>query len=172
MASWVQEQRRRVDIDGLLKYDKVDFWVGGLKVGSSRKTALYHLAAYLRWRETTKLETNPDLIIQACLDGTQKTLIDHLRILKSWVEGETFDGSDRLTRDKYYKDIRSFYKHNLCDLPSSPLRFNSKSTSRTLGVKVDIPATEYLEFARKVVSSRECSVRDKAIVMVMLHYAI
>ena len=169
MASWVQEQRWRVDIEGLLRYDKVDFWVGGLKVGSSRKTALYHLAAFTRWRVANHLESNPDLLIQACLDGTQKTLIEHLRVLKSWVEGETFDGSERATRDKYYKDIRSFYKHNLCELPSSPLRFNSKSTtSGTLGVKVDIPATEYLEFARKVVSSRECSMRDKAIVMVML----
>jgi len=142
-----------------MKSERVKFWTQGLRP-SGRRSALYHLASYLRWRASHNYPDDPDKMIEECLNGTHRTLIDHLRVLKLWVEGEEFDGSEKSTRSKYYTDIRGFYKHNLCELPSSPLRTGSPSN-----VKVEVTAISFLEYAKRVVSSRECSVRDRAIVV-------
>jgi hypothetical protein len=141
-----------------MKFERVKYWIKGLK--PSRKTSLYHLASYIRWRAPHGYSIDPDRMIEECLGGAHRTLVEHFQVLKLWVEGEEFDGSERSTRNKYYNDIRSFYKHNFCELPSSPLRIDSSSN-----VKAEVTAISFLEYAKQVVSCKECSVRDRAIVV-------
>jgi hypothetical protein len=68
-------------------------WLEGLRAGSHRRTALYNLARYLRWRKDRGLEADPDQIVEECLSGTNRTLIEHKNTLVEYCQGTTFAGS-------------------------------------------------------------------------------
>ena len=51
--------RRFIDLDSVLRYETVKSWYGS-RIGDGRKTALYHFAAYHRWRASRGLPNDPD----------------------------------------------------------------------------------------------------------------
>lgn len=152
------------DIERILEFNTIKEWANGKAPGSSRKTAVYHMAAYIRWRRKKGLSDNPDRWIEECVDGTNKTLIEHLKPLKEWVEGPDFDGSDPDTRSKHYSDIRGFYAHHLVPLPRSKLNGGTMQATR---VKRETTATDFLRMMQKVLEG-EVRPRDRSIMLSML----
>ena len=162
--SWVIEQRRRVDIDSLLKFKSVKPWYLSRAEGDSRKGAIYRFAAFIRWREQNGYSTNPDEWIDESLKGNNQTLATQLKTLKEWTESEEFDGSLESTRVKYYQNVRSFYGYNLVPLPPYKLKLRRKDQ----GVSVNVTATKFLEMARKVCCFSGISTRDRAVILTMV----
>jgi len=68
-------------VQELAAKETVSTWLRGLKEGPGRKTARYHLARFIRRRMLKELEAYPDRIIEACVNGTNKTLIENLKFL-------------------------------------------------------------------------------------------
>jgi hypothetical protein len=103
---WVPDGRRIYDdIIPTLAFRTVKSWAD-TRVGDNRKTSVYHLAAYIRWRKAQGLSTDPDQWIEECVAGTNRTLIEHLRQLKEWVEGPELDGDTPATRtEKIINDL-------------------------------------------------------------------
>lgn len=161
--------RRRIysDVDTLRESQSVRVWLQGMKDGPHRKTALYNLARYLRWRNKShdrRSTSGPDELINECLNGTNLTLVEHLRPLLEYCEGETFRSSALETRIKAFKDVNSFYRSNLVTLPKAKLRVKDERK----GVSNEVTATQFLQFARKVMVKGRLSVRGRACLLVML----
>ena len=102
-------------------------------MGDNRKTSVYHLVGYIRWRKARRLSTNPDQWVEECVAGTNRTLIEHLKQLKEWIEGPELDGDTPATRSKYCSDVRWFYAHHLVPLPRSRLKAKKEETKVTTG---------------------------------------
>ena len=68
-------------VQELAAKETVSAWLRGLEEGPGRKTAGYHLARFIRRRMLKELEADPDGIIEACVNGTSKTLIENLKFL-------------------------------------------------------------------------------------------
>jgi site-specific recombinase XerC len=152
------------DVEPILKFRTVKKWADSRKPGSGRKSAVYHMAAYIRWRKKRGLSGDPDSWIEECVNGTNKTLIEHLKPLKDWVEGPEFDGSDPDTRSKHYSDIRGFYAHHLVPLPRSKL---NGRTVRATRVRKETTTTDFLQMMQKVLEG-EVRPRDRSIMLSML----
>jgi hypothetical protein len=111
-GQWVPDPRRftrnRIydDILPILGLKTVKSWAE-TRVGDNRKTSVYHMAAYIRWRKARGLSDDPDQWVEECVGGTNRTPIEHLRQLKEWVEGPDLDGDSPATRSKYYTDVRA-----------------------------------------------------------------
>lgn len=144
----------------LLQYNSVKRWQRGLKEGSGRKTGLYHLARYIDFLKSISVKKDPDQLVEECIDGNYRTLSDHLDMVKRFVEGDTLESLSRNARDRIYASIRSFYLHNRVSLPREPLRFNSSNN-----VSHKEQDSIVLDQIKKAVSHKECSVRDRAIVL-------
>jgi hypothetical protein len=155
---------RFVDLDSVLKYDTVMSWYSS-RIGDGRKTAIYHFAAYHRWRASKGLPNDPDAWISECVEGTNRTLIEHLKALKLWIEGDDFEGRDYDTRSKYYTDIRSFYSHHLVPLPKSKLNVKREDETK---VETEVTATEFLKLTQKVLERGQVRTRDRSIILSML----
>jgi hypothetical protein len=151
------------DVDAVMDFPSVRSWVMS-RVGDGRKTAKYHMAAYLRWRRLRSLSDNPDQWIDECIEGTNKTLIQHLKVLKEWVEGPELDGNRSGTRSKYYTDIRGFYAHHLVPLPRSKLAPRREDETKVEG---EVTATGFLKLTQKVLGL-DMRPRDRSIILSML----
>ncbi len=162
-ASWAQLLHRRVDVDKLLQSTTVNRWYSTRKE-TNKKNAIYRFATYLRWREARGLPVDPDQWIEDCLSGTNRTLVTHLQNIMDWCEGDSLDGCTDETRRKYYHVARSFYLKNHVMLPKATLRPVRGDQS----VPVQMTATKFLEMASKVVNLSGLTVRDRAVIMVML----
>lgn len=158
----VRHRRIYDDVNAVMKFESVRSWVES-RVGDGRKTAKYHMAAYLRWRRARGLPDDPDQWVNECVEGTNKTLILHLKQLKEWVEGPELDGDRPGTRSKYYTDMRSFYAHHLVPLPKSKLAAKKDETK----AENEVTATAFLKLTQKVLSLG-MRPRDRSIILSML----
>lgn len=157
------KRERPVDPEALVKkFRSVKDWADG-RVGMGRRPALYHMAAYLAWREERRLAADPDRWVSECVNGTNRTLIEHLKELKEWAEGPHFDGDSFSTRRKAYTDVRSFYAHHLVPLPRSKLR----PVRGVMKVETDTTAMQFLGMAKKVLDAKMAP-RDRSILLTML----
>ena len=157
--------RRRVyhDIEGLENSPSVRKWLGGLKAGPHRRTALYNFARYTRWRKNMALESNPERLVEDCLTGTNRTLIDHLGSLVEYCQGDTFSGSSLETRKKNFKDVVSFYRAHFITLPKA--RINGETE---MSVRTEITASKFLEFAKTVLLKARLTSKARAVILTML----
>lgn len=155
------------DMGELKATESVVVWLRGLREGPGRTTALYHMAGYLRWRKAKTVESDPDKIVAECVDGTNKTLIDHLKLAQEYcLASPSFEGDKKSTRSRVYRSIRSFYLANYVPLPQSRLRVNTHEESNE--VENEVSARQFLEMVRKVLSGAKISVRDRSIILTML----
>jgi hypothetical protein len=155
------------DILELMKHETVQSWVRGLREGPGRITARYHLASYLRWRDEKGLEGNPDLPIEECLDGNNRTLIDHLKVAQEYcTTAPQFEGDKKSTRVRNLGSIRSFYMSNYVALPAARLRIDTSNESRS--VTDEVTASLFLALVSTVLNRAKLSPRDKAIIVLML----
>ncbi|MCZ6647668.1 MAG: hypothetical protein O7B30_00255 [Thaumarchaeota archaeon] len=92
-----------------LRYETVQRWAKGLKVGPGKKTALYHFTRYMHFLNENGIEKDPDKLINECLDGHNRTLIIHLDWIKQFVEGDSLGGVGYAGRNRVYASVRSFY---------------------------------------------------------------
>ncbi len=157
------------ELQELLRSKAVSRWYLKREAGS-RKSAIYHFAAYVRWRREKGLSTDPDAWVEDCLHGNNLTLISHLDVLKDWCEGETFDGSVDDTRQKYYSDIRGFYQRHRVPLPHEPLELRARSRTDEHGrvaidIREEVTAMGFLKMAAKVLNYSGVNVRDRSIMM-------
>ena len=135
------------------------------KSENGKMPALYHMAAYLRWREAKGLSVDPDRWVEECRNGTNRTLVEHLEPLEPCAESEMFDGDVFSTRRKFYTDIRSFYYRHLVPLPQSRLEVVRKAVK--VKVQAQVTATEFLHMAQRVLAT-EMRPRDRSIMISMI----
>lgn len=155
------------DMATLKVSESVSVWLRGLREGPGRTTALYHLAGFLRWRKARGSESDPDKIVAECVNGTNRTLIDHLKLAQEYcLTAPGFEGDKKSTRSRVYRSTRSFYLANYVPLPQSRLRVNNHEESNE--VENDVTARQFLEMVRKVLSGAKISVRDRSIILTML----
>jgi hypothetical protein len=152
------------DVEPLGQKQTVSTWLQGLKEGTHRKSALYNLARYLRWRKKKGLEYDPDIIIEECIHGTNLTLIRHLKPLIEYCEGDIFRGCAIETRKKSFKDVKSFYQSHLIILPRAKIRGREVKPQ----VNTEITAGKFLEFARTVLVKATLTTKARAIILLSL----
>jgi hypothetical protein len=109
------------DLEEITGKESVRTWLQTLREGPSRKTASYSVARYLRWRKEKGLISDPDFLVNECLDGTNRTLIDHLKPIIEY--SQSLRDALPATKIKAYKNVRSFYAANMVTLPKSKLKF-------------------------------------------------
>ncbi len=148
------------DLDELKAKESVKLWLTKLASGDSQVSALYSFARYLRWRKARGLESDPDKMINECLDGNNRTLIKHLNEALEYANA--YEGR-RETALKQYKRIRSFYAHNHIELSHETLSI--KVGSNWLSTRVT--AKDYIEYVAQVLTKAKLGIRDRAIILIM-----
>lgn len=149
------------DIKELAEKETIKRWLNSMAPGPTAKISIYALARYLRWRRAKGLESDPDKLIQECLDGNNRTLVRHLQEALEYVS--QYPGK-RGTVEKQYELIRSFYAHNFVSLPMQRLSIKAG----TNGITKEVTATDYLEYVKAVLEMGKLGVRDRAIILTML----
>jgi hypothetical protein len=152
------------DLEELQGVSSVKKWLEGLREGPHRKTALYNFARYIRWRKSRDLEADPDMLVEDCLSGTNRTLISHLDSLVQSCQGETFDGSTLETRKKNFKDVVSFYRAHYITLP----RAKVKAVDSGHKLSVEVTASKFLQFSRAVLLKARLTEKARAVILTML----
>jgi hypothetical protein len=156
------------DLEELRRKDSVRAWQRGLKEGAGRKAAFYHLGRYIRWRREKGLNPDPDELVKECIDGTNRTLIQHLKQLQEYCEtGPDLEGDQPSTRERVYRSVRGFYSANYISLPRAKLRVSSEKHSAN-HVRQEVTAKGFLGMVKKVISGVKLSVRDRSIILTML----
>lgn len=156
------DDRRRVNLDGLSQYESVRRWLRNLREGPGRRSALYLFARFMNYLTSHSDFKTPDDLVNDAMGARMKELTKHLDLVIGFVERLEDVGKD--TRDKAYRTVRSFYKHNRCPLPSEPLNHYEGEVVRDRGKE----SYMILEDVRKAVSHAKCNVRDRAIVITMV----
>lgn len=151
----------------LLQYETVRRWANGLKDGTGRRTALYHLGRYIEFLKQNGTDKTPDQLINECFNGTNRTTAMHLDWIKKFVEGPSLGLLGRAGRDRIYTSLRSFYTHNRVTLPREPLRYKDGNN-----VSYQEDGNNTLDQIRKAVNHRGCSTRDRAIILCMAQSAM
>ena len=154
------------DLDQLIQKKSVACFLREFREGQSRKSALYSLAWYLRWLKARGLAADPDLLVEECLNGINRTLVQNLNLLKEYCKGGAMDDGGLETRKNHYRTVRSFFDANLVSLPRSKLRMGGNSSNQE--VRTEPTATEFLALARRVLTSGRLFVRDRSIILTML----
>jgi integrase len=158
-----KEEERR---DGLFTSESVSRWLRGISPDSHYKVVNV-LARFLLYRARTGLEADPDRLMEEIRKGDNQARIDHLEVLIDWLEGKGDRGElsycTRETRLAYLKAVKSFYHHNMVDLPSRKLDF--RGGFQEIEVSAEPTATEYLQLALRVLNSGKLSVRDRSVVL-------
>lgn len=152
------------DIDELKTKPTVMRWQKGLKAGPHRKTALYNLGRYLRWRKAQGMESDPDRLIDECLGGTVRTLVTHAQPIVDFAQSEVFEGSGLETRKKNAKDVRSFYSAQQIKLPDTRISAGESVPS----VTQEMTATKYLLAVKTVLLKGRLNPRGRAMILTML----
>lgn len=154
------------DMDEIESHATVQAWLSGIKQGPSRTAARYNFARFIRWRRSEKLPSNPDDIIESCLNGNNRTLRDHALILRGYCEGDAFDPANTLeTREKHHRTINSFYSQNLVPLPRTRIRPGNSAIRSPVSGRVT--ATQFAEMTKRVLSTGGLSARDRSIILVV-----
>ncbi len=151
----------------LLQYETVRRWASGLKEGTGRRTALYHLGRYIEFLKQNETDKTPDQLIDECFNGTNRTTAMHLDWIKKFVEGVGLGQLGKAGRDRIYTSLMSFYTHNLVTLPKEPLRYTDENH-----VSYQEDGNNTLDQIRKAVNHRGCSTRDRAIILCMTQSAM
>jgi hypothetical protein len=124
------DNRRKVRIQDYLDYPSVKSWYDSKK---SQKTMIYRLASFIGWRGNNSLPTDPEEWIEECIEGTNLTLIKHVRAIEDWVNSEEMRQKDFSTRRRYSTDIKGLYLHHHIRMPrvniskvaeNNPVEFN------------------------------------------------
>jgi hypothetical protein len=112
------------DLEELRRKDSVRAWQRGLKEGAGRKSAFYHLGRYIRWRREKGLNPDPDELVKERIDGTNRTLIQHLKQLQEYCEtGPDLEGDQPSTRERVYRSVVRFaYPYSVTTLTRQPNR--------------------------------------------------
>jgi integrase len=124
---------------------------------------------YLGWRHFMKYEWDPDILIQECEDGTNKTLIAHSKGIIEWTtDRRAMAWCTRATIGEYARTVRGFYGMNLIALPRTwTLRKNQVGPGEEDAEVRDEPkASDYLVMAKRVLETGRLTVRDRAVVLV------
>lgn len=150
------------DVAEITNKKSVVAWLNNLREGPSRKAAGYSIARFLRWRKI-----DPDSLIEECLNGTNRTLIEHVKAALDYCQSDNFKGSSLSTREKHYNNIRSFYSGNMVTLPKVKLKVGEVENSK---VGIETTASEYLKMAEKALLV--ASVRDRSIILTALQSAM
>jgi hypothetical protein len=61
--------KKYYDIDPLKQKESIKIWLSRLAPDTTGSVSIYALAGYLRWRKERGLESDPDRLINECLDG-------------------------------------------------------------------------------------------------------
>jgi len=157
--------RKRVysDIGELRNSPTVQKWLEGLRAGPHRTTALYNFARFIRWRKARGLESDPKNLVEDCLAGTNRTLINHLNALVEYCQGGTFRESSLETRKKNFKDVVSFYRAHFITLPKARINGDSR-----LRVRTEITASKFLDFTKTVLLKARLTPKARAVILTML----
>ena len=157
--------RKRVynDIRELGDSPPIQKWLEGLRAGPHRTTALYNFARFIRWRKAQGLESDPGTIVEDCLAGTNRTLINHLDALVNYCQGDTFKDSSLETRKKNFKDVVSFYRAHFITLPKARIKGEPQ-----LRVRTEITASKFLDFAKTVLLKARLAPKARAVIITML----
>ncbi len=155
--------RKYDDIEAILAKKSVSTWLESLAEGQSRRNATYNIARYLRWRRKKGIEPDSDAMIHECMEGTNKTLVEHLKTLLEYLKDGEFRDVSPITVRGHHDSIRSFYRGNLVELPRS--KFKARR-SQTLEVKAEVTADEYLSMMKRALPV--ASVRDRSIMLTAL----
>ena len=161
------EPRLYHDLEEIGAKQTVSTWLGSLTEGQSRKNAIYSIARYLRWREKKGLEADPDKIIEDCLGGTNRTLVDYVQVLLGYCKGSEFKGTAPISVRRHYDSIRSFYLNNMVTLPKAKFK---APDARTSEVKAEVTADAYLGMMRKALSA--ASPRGRSIMLTAFKQAL
>ncbi len=159
------DNRRKVRVEDYLEYPSVKSWYDSKK---SQKTMIYRLASFIDWRGSNTLSTDPEQWIEECLNGTNLTLIKHVRALEDWVNSEEMRQKDFSTRRRYSTDIKGLYLHHHIRLP----RVNISRVAEDSAVEFNVTATQYLEMATKVLTHAGVHIRDRSIMMTIIQSAM
>ena len=124
-----------------------------------------HLRQYIRWRKKTGLISEPQRIIDECLNGTGLVNAEHAKAIKRYCEDSQFARCKRSSLEKQYRTVRSFYAANLVSLPRIKLSSGNAASSHV--VQNHVTATDFLEMVRKALNSAT-KLRDKSLIMVMV----
>lgn len=151
------------DIEAIAAKESFASWLKSLREGASRKNGLYGLARFLRWRKSKGLQSDPDLLIKECLDGTNRTLLDHTKLLNEWCQGDDHANAAPATIFRSCGIVRSFYAHHMVALPRARLRIPRQVGAE---VKTEMTADEYLRVFRRAIST--ASVRDRSVMLTAL----
>jgi hypothetical protein len=155
------------DIEPLRAKETVMKWLLNLKEGTGRKTATYSFARYLRWRKEKGLESDPDVMISECLDGTARVHIKHLETVLQYCQ--SMPDCAPSTKMRAYKTVRSFYEGNRIALPKAKFRVSDnggEGGGRQVKVKGETTAFEFLGMVRRALDF--CKVRDRAMILCTL----
>lgn len=160
----LQLEKRRLNLDELLKFSSLRSWYFSRKEGHSRRSVIYRFNRFLKYRARNGLSSNPDEWVEQCMSGDNRNLVREAKILRDWAESDDFDGDKPITRIKYYRDLRGFYIHNMIPLPS--VKVNPKGMDNT--VPMNVTAKTFLAMAKKVVCFSGISTRDRSLIMTQL----
>jgi hypothetical protein len=153
--------------DALFSKETVRRWLRGISPDSHYKQVNV-LHRFLLYRQRAGLESDPDKMVEQVRKGTNETRIEHLQAAKDWLEGaEELGYASVASRLAYFKAIKSFYRHNLVDLPMGRLSLKESSEEET-EVTAEPTATEFLQLTKRVLDSAKLSARDRAVVLVKL----
>lgn len=121
------------------------------------------LEKFLVWRQQAGLSADPEEWIGECIGGTTATLVRHAKLIRDWAESSPqFEEATMESRGKYMQDVRSFYAHNMVQLPPTKL-----SRRDDASVQTQVTATEYIAMLQKVFESGAIGARDRAVMMTM-----
>jgi hypothetical protein len=160
------------DMDEILSHPTVQKWLDGVKAGPSRTTDKYIFARFVRWRKSKGYPSDPDALIEDCLEGNNRTLRDHAVILEEYCGSDSISPSNKQsTRLKHERTIRSFYDANkVPPLPKTTIRFSSPTEDAE--VENETAANQFLEMFGSVLRYGGLSVMNRSIMLVALQSAM
>ncbi len=151
--------------DALFDKPSVKRWLNGIERDSWYKQVNV-LHRFLLYRRRQNLGHDPDEMVDQVRKGANEVRIAHLQVLLDWLQGDDEDVkyAGASSRKQYFKAVKSFYRHNLVDLPMGTLQV-TESEEEASEIPDEPTATEFLELARRVVDSGQLSIRDRSIVL-------
>jgi len=153
--------------DALFTKESIKAWLRGISPDSHAKIVNI-LHRFLMYREKQGLESDPDKVIQQVRKGTNETRIEHLKAAKDWLEDQDEMGyANVASRLAYFKAIKSFYRHNLVDLPMGKLDLRA-SIEEEVEVTAEPSATEFLKLVKRVLEAGKLGARNRALLLVKL----
>jgi len=151
------------DLEPLIERESVRKWLNALRSGGYRKGNVYALGRYVRWLKSRGFEADPDRLIDECLNGNNRVLVDHVSRLLEYCQEYPSENKETVRREM--ATIRSFYLHNFVELPHvRPVVRNGNHHT----IRREITAHDFLEYINTALHYGKVSVRDRAVILAML----